>query len=151
LNNVTLVGNLGQDPEVRYTQSQKAVSSFSVATSEGKDKTEWHRIVCWEQTAENCAKYLKKGSKVAIQGSIHTRTWQDKDGRKCYTTEITAHRVEFLSSPGGAGGDAAGQEGHGKGQADNAQQAGSGGGWQPPENRGDINISDNPGLDSIPF
>lgn len=106
MNKVILCGNLGTDVEMRYTQNQTPVGSFSVATtSKKKDKevTTWHKIICWSKTAENCAKYLSKGSKVLIEGEITTRTWEGKDGKKNYATEITAHSVQFLSASKGDG------------------------------------------------
>ena len=108
VNKVILVGNLGTDPELRHTQSGIAVANFTLATSEKrKDKdgnaveqTEWHRINTWEKTAENCAKFLKKGSKIYLEGRINTRKWEDKEGKDRYTTEITAQSVKFLSPKG---------------------------------------------------
>lgn len=108
MNRVTIIGRLGKDPEVRYTQGGKAVGNFSIATDEKwtdksgakQSKTEWHRIVVWDKQAELCAEYLSKGRQVAIEGRIQTREWIDKDGTKKYTTEIVADRVEFLSSRG---------------------------------------------------
>ena len=96
MNKVILCGNLAVDPELRYTQSQKAVASFRVATSE-KDKVEYHNVVTWEKLADNCSKYLTKGKKVLVEGKLQTRSWEDKDGNKRYTTEIIAYNVEFLS------------------------------------------------------
>lgn len=108
LNKAMIIGRLGQDPEVRYTQSNTAVANFSVATSERyKDKngewqetTEWHRIVAWGRTAEICQEYLQKGSQVYIEGPIQTREWEDKDGQKRYTTEIKALVMTMLSTKG---------------------------------------------------
>jgi len=105
LNKAMLIGNLGQDPELRYTQSGVAVCTLNLATSEKrKDKdgnteelVEWHRVIVWKQQAENCAKYLVKGSSVYCEGRISTRKWEDKEGIKRYTTEITAFQVQFLS------------------------------------------------------
>ena len=107
INKAILVGNLGTDPELRYTKSGMAVANFSLATSEkGKDKegnvtekTEWHRINCWDKQAENVAKYLTKGSKVYLEGRINTRKWE-KDGIERYTTEITAQIIQFLTPKG---------------------------------------------------
>ena len=104
LNKVMLIGNLGRDPEIKYTQSGTAVASFSMATTEkfkGKDgqvqdQTEWHRITAWQRLAEICGEYLHKGSKVYIEGKLQTRKWQDKDGRDCYTTEIIAREMKML-------------------------------------------------------
>ena len=104
INKVILVGNLGKDVELRTTPSNINVGSFSLATSERKkdqsgnwaDHTEWHNIVCFGATAENCQKYTKKGSQVYIEGKIQTRKWQDKEGKDRYTTEIVADVVKFL-------------------------------------------------------
>ena len=116
VNKVILVGNLGADPEVRYTQSGTAVATFNVATSErwkGQDgqmqeQTEWHRIVTWSKLAEICGEYLHKGSKVYIEGKIQTRKWQDKDGVERYTTEIVARDMKMLSPKGEGGGGRSG-------------------------------------------
>ncbi len=107
VNKVILIGNLGRDPELRYTQGGKAVANFSVATTEkytGRDgtpqeHTEWHRIVVWDKQAENCAKYLAKGRSVYIEGRLQTREWEDREGNKRSTTEINAQRVQFLGGP----------------------------------------------------
>lgn len=104
VNKVILVGNLGKDPEIRYTQQQLPICSFSLATGErrkdssGKwvDHTEWHNIVTFGKTAENCSQYLKKGKQAYIEGSIRTRKWQDKEGKDRYTTEVIANTVQFL-------------------------------------------------------
>ena len=109
LNKVMLIGNLGRDPEIKYTQSGTAVATFSIATTEkfkGKDgqtqdQTEWHKIVAWQRLAEICGEYLHKGSKVYIEGKLQTRKWQDKDGRDCYTTEIIAREMKMLDPRGG--------------------------------------------------
>ena len=105
INKAILVGNLGSDPELRYTQSGTAVATLSIATSrQWKDKdgqkqeeTEWHRVAVWDKIAEFCGNYLKKGMKVYIEGRIQTRKWQDSDGKDKYTTEIVAHTVQNLS------------------------------------------------------
>ncbi len=102
MNTCILVGNLGRDVEIRYTQSGSAVANMNLATTEkykGETKTEWHRLVAFGKTAEIAGQYLSKGSKVGIQGKIQTRTW-DKDGVKQYTTEIVVDRLEFLDSKG---------------------------------------------------
>jgi single-strand DNA-binding protein len=103
LNKVQLIGNLGEDPELKYTGSGAAVSSFSVATSEKfkkndvwKESKEWHRIVAWGRSAEIASEYLHKGSKVYIEGRLQTRAWDDKDGNKRYTTEIVARDIIML-------------------------------------------------------
>lgn len=108
VNKVILVGNLGRDPEVRYTKSGQAVASFSLATSErwtGKDgnkeeKTEWHRIVAWGKLGEICGEYLSKGKQVYIEGRLQTREWDDKDGNKRSTTEIVANNMTMLGQAG---------------------------------------------------
>ncbi len=109
INKVMLIGRLGQDPEVRYTPSGVAVANFSIATSEEwKDKdsgqkqerTEWHKIVAWRRLGEICGEYLRKGSQVFIEGKLQTRTWEDSDGNKRYTTEIIAMNMQMLDSKG---------------------------------------------------
>ena len=108
LNKVMLIGNLGKDPEVKYTQNQMAVGTFSLATTERRknadgqwgEVTEWHNIVTFGKTAENCGQYLQKGKKVYVEGSIKTRNWQDKEGKDRWTTEILANTVQFLSAKG---------------------------------------------------
>jgi single-strand DNA-binding protein len=112
LNKVMLIGNLGKDPEVRYTPSGAAVCNFSIATTERwknkesgqmEEKTEWHNIVVWGKQAENCKEYLAKGRSAYIEGSMQTRSWDDKDGNKRYTTEVVAQRVQFLTPRGAQG------------------------------------------------
>ena len=98
MNVVMLCGNLGADPEMRQTQTGKPVCNFRIATSECKDKEpEWHSIVAWERTAETCAEYLRKGSKVIVEGRIQSRKYQDKSGNERTAYEIVAHRVHFVS------------------------------------------------------
>lgn len=119
INKAILVGNLGRDPEVRYTSSQMPVCNFSIATTERRkdssgqwnDHTEWHNIVTFGKTAENCKQYLKKGSQVFVEGRIQTRKWQDKEGRDRYTTEIVAMTVQFLGSRRSDGASAGGYSG----------------------------------------
>lgn len=98
MNTVILIGRLTKDPEVRYTESQLALARFSIAVNrEGKDKgTDFLSIVVFGKLAENCERYLSKGRRVAIQGSIQTGSYTNKDGNKVYTTEIIANKVEFL-------------------------------------------------------
>lgn len=123
VNKVILVGNLGKDPELRYTASGVAVATFSLATSErykGRDgqqqeKTEWHNVVAWRQLAEICGKYLHKGKQVYIEGKIQTRSYDDRDGNKRYMTEIVADQMQMLGSRNEEGG---------------ARQASSGQGYQ---------------------
>ena len=110
VNKAILVGNLGQDPELRYTQSGQAFATFSLATTETwsdkngerQERTEWHRIVAWGKTGELCAQYLSKGRSVYIEGRIQTREWEDKEGQKRRTTEINALTVQFLGGPRGS-------------------------------------------------
>jgi single-strand DNA-binding protein len=117
INKAILIGNLGADPEIRYTQSGTQVATFRLATTErwkGQDgqmqeSTEWHRIVAWGKLAEICGEYLSKGSKVYIEGKIQTRKWQDQSGSDKYTTEIIARDMKMLSpkgtgAQGGSGG-----------------------------------------------
>jgi single-strand DNA-binding protein len=115
VNKVILVGNLGSDPQIRYTPQGTAVANFSVATTERytnkngerESRTEWHRIVAWSKLAEICSEYLKKGKQVYIEGRIQTRQWDDKDGNKRTSTEIVATNMVMLGRAGDAGGDAA--------------------------------------------
>lgn len=111
INKVILIGNLGRDPEVRYTPSGLAVANVTLATSEGwKDKTsgemqertEWHRVVFYQRLAEIAGEYLKKGSKIYVEGRLKTTKWQDKNtGQDRYTTEIVAENMQMLDSKGG--------------------------------------------------
>ena len=119
VNKVILVGNLGNDPEIRYTQAGAAITNISVATSETwKDKqtgqpqerTEWHRVVFFNRLAEIAGEYLRKGSKVYLEGGLRTRKWQDKEGQDRYTTEIVGNEMQMLDSRG-AGHGGAGQGG----------------------------------------
>jgi len=106
VNKVILLGRLGQDPELRYTPGGAAVTTCSLATNEvwkdqdgnKKEKTDWHRVVLWRKQAELAGEYLKKGSKVYVEGKLQTRSWDDKDGNKRYMTEVVAERLEFLDS-----------------------------------------------------
>ncbi len=112
VNKVILVGNLGKDPELRYTAAGTAVATFSLATSERfkgrdgqmQDKTEWHNIVAWRQLAEICGKFLHKGKQVYIEGKIQTRSYDDRDGNKRYITEIVADQMQMLGRAGEEGG-----------------------------------------------
>ena len=116
LNRCDFIGRLGRDPETRYTQSGKAVASFSIACSEkrgGEESTEWVNVVAWEKLAEICGQYLAKGSLVFISGRMQTRKWQDKEGGTRYTTEIIARDMQMLSPKGGQNsGDGQGGSGH---------------------------------------
>ena len=142
VNKVILVGNLGRDPELRYTQGGSAVTNFTLATNEkwrdkegnNQERTEWHRIVVWGRSAENCAQYLQKGSSVFIEGRLQTREWEDKDGNKRSTTEINALSVQFLS---------------GRGSGRPPESAGPGTGSGTGSGQGGVN--DGPPGDDIPF
>ena len=135
VNKVILVGNLGRDPELRYTQGGQAVGNFSIATTENfnnregqrQERTEWHRIVVWGKTAENCAQYLSKGRSVYLEGRLQTREWENKEGQKQRTTEIVAQTVQFLGPKGGGGGGGGAQGGGG----------GGGGAEEPPPPQGE--------------
>ncbi|WP_286233774.1 single-stranded DNA-binding protein [Thalassotalea sediminis] len=135
INKVIIVGNLGQDPEVRFMPNGSAVANFTVATSETwkdkqtgeqKEKTEWHRIVIYQRLAEIAGEYLKKGSKVYLEGRLQTRKWQNQQGQDQYTTEIVANEMQMLDSRGqGQGGfqSSAPQQGGYQQQAAPQQQA----------------------------
>jgi len=159
VNKVILIGNLGRDPELRYTQGGSAVCQLNIATTrtytnrntnERVDETEWHRVVVWGKQAEHCNNYLTKGRQVYIEGRLQTRNWDDRDGNKRYTTEIIADAVQFLggrseggggggsgggsgSSGGGSGGGGSGPSGGGAG---GPRGGGSSGGRQPPPGGG---------------
>ena len=119
LNKVMLIGNLGKDPEVRYTPGGQPVANFNIATNEAwtdkqgqkQERTEWHRIVVWGKVAELCGEYLSKGRQVYIEGRLQTREWTNKEGAKQYTTEIVANQVLFL-----AGGERGAGQGRGGGR-----------------------------------
>ena len=147
LNKVQIIGRLGKDPELRYSQSGTPVASLSVATDESyKDRdgnkverTEWHRVSVFQRQAENCANFLAKGSLVYVEGSLTTRKWQDQQGQDRYTTEIKADRVQFLDRKGDNQGGADQQQGAPRQQG----AARSNAPRQQPEQQ------DN--LDSVPF
>ena len=153
INKVILVGNLGKDPETRYMPNGKAVTNFSIATSESwtdkqsgdkQERTEWHNIVMFEKLAEIAAEYLRKGSQVYVEGSLRTRKWQDKEGKDRYTTEIVARDMQMLGGRGGAGGGGGGG-GMGGGESRPSRQA-------PAEDRGPPSGGDEGGFDDdIPF
>jgi len=114
LNRVILLGNLGKDPEVRYTQGGTTVANLRIATNERrpdgqggwKDETEWHSVVLFGKQADLAKQYLSKGRTVLIEGSLRTRQWQDKEGQKRWSTEIVAQNMRFVGGRGGAGGGA---------------------------------------------
>ena len=114
VNKVILIGNLGGDPEVKYMPNGNAVAKITVATSESYkdkntgenvDKVEWHRVIAFRRLAEIMGEYLKKGSKVYIEGKLQTRKWQDKNGKDCWTTEIICNEMQMLDSRGSGSGD----------------------------------------------
>ncbi len=154
LNKVHLIGNLGGDPELRYTQNQTPVCTLSIATTESRndsngqkqDFTTWHRVVVWGRQAENCSKYLAKGRQIFIEGRLQTRQWEDQNGSKRYTTEIVAQNVQFLGSNRGAGDSAERpayqQNSSSQGQGD--QNFGNEPAIQPPQ-------VDHSSLDDVPF
>ena len=126
VNKVILVGNVGRDPELRYTASGTAVANFSLATSRRwrdrdgnrKEETEWHRVVAWARTAEIVNQYAGKGRQLFVEGRLQTRQWEDRDGNTRYTTEVVADNIQLLgrqgdvdSSPGGGGADPDGPPG----------------------------------------
>ena len=123
LNKVQLIGNLGKDPELSYTPSGVAVAKFSIATGERwkdqegnmQERTDWHNIVAWRKLAEICGQYLKKGSKVYLEGKLQTRSWDDKTtGAKRYATEVVADDLIMLDSKGGGGGAGGGMSSGGE-------------------------------------
>jgi single-strand DNA-binding protein len=126
VNKVILIGNLGRDPEVRYTPSGSAVCNVSVATTrnwknrdsgEKQEETEWHRVVFYDRLAEIAGEYLKKGRPVYVEGRLKTRKWQDKEGKDNYTTEIVADQMQLLGSREGMGSGGGGGEDHGEGRS----------------------------------
>ncbi len=157
VNKVILLGNLGKDPEVRYTQSGSAVANFSLATTERRkqgeewvDHTEWHNIVVFGRRAELCGEYLQKGSQVFIEGRIQTRKWEDRDGNTRYTTEIVGLDVQFLGRTRQGGGQSGAQgSGFGGGRPGQAGPKASGGpGADPFPSGGDAGFDPN---DDVPF
>lgn len=158
VNKVILVGNLGKDPEVRYTPSGAAIASFSMATSEvykdkdgnKQEKTEWHNVIAWRQLAEICGKFLHKGKQIYIEGKIQTRNYDDKDGNKRYITEIVADQMQMLGSKD----DGQGQDRQSSGQQNRPQQ--NSGQQNRPQNGGNKpqeRYDDTPDFndDQIPF
>ncbi|MDX8406785.1 MAG: single-stranded DNA-binding protein [Mariprofundaceae bacterium] len=119
LNKAMLIGNLGADPETRFTQDGTCVCNLRLATTEKfknrageqQEKTEWHRVVLWGRLGEIANQYLKKGARVYIEGKIETRKWQDRDGNDKYTTEIRANEMKMLGGGSGMGGGASGNAG----------------------------------------
>ncbi len=168
LNRVHIIGNLGQDPELRYTQNKTAVCTLNIATTEYRtnesgekdSQTTWHRVVVWSKQAENCSKFLKKGRQVYIEGKLQTRQWEDQSGNKRYTTEVVAQNVQFLGSREGntqgysepnAGVSQQGsnqQQGFGQQQGSNYQANSN---PVPSMSQGQAMAASDPSLDDIPF
>jgi single-strand DNA-binding protein len=138
VNKVILIGNLGQDPELRSTQGGQSVASLRIATTEKfkdrdgnlQERTEWHSVVVWGRDAENVNKYCKKGKQLYIEGRLQTRKWQDKSGQDRYTTEVVADQVRFLGGGGGrdGGDEGGGSYGGGGGYGGGSRGGGGGGG-----------------------
>jgi single-strand DNA-binding protein len=156
VNKVILIGNLGADPEVRFTPGGQAVANFRIATSESwtdkngqkQERTEWHRIVVWGKLAELCGEYLKKGRQCYVEGRLQTREWTDKENRKNYTTEVVANSVVFLGGRDGAGEGMGSRRGSGTGTS---SRGGDDFGPPPPGMDDGMNQSGGNGDDDIPF
>ena len=134
INKAILIGNLGADPELRYTQTGTPVATFNIATTrrwkdkdgQQQEETEWHRIVAWSRLAEICGEYLNKGSRVYVEGRLQTRKWQDQNGNDRYTTEIIAQEMKMLSPRGEGGGGYGGGGGYDPGPAAGGPSGGYG-------------------------
>jgi single-strand DNA-binding protein len=152
VNKVILVGNLGRDPETRYSPDGATIANVSIATTdswkdkasgEKQERTEWHRVVFFDRLAEIAGEYLKKGSQVYVEGRLQTRKWTDKDGNERYTTEIRAERMQMLGSRAGAGG-ADFDDGGAPARAAPSRDAGGRAPSKPAQNIADLD-------DDIPF
>ncbi|HKP60404.1 MAG TPA: single-stranded DNA-binding protein [Polyangiales bacterium] len=152
LNRVILIGNLGQDPELRFTQSQMGVLQLRMATTEvyfdsttkeKKERTEWHTVVVWGKRGEGLNKVLSKGSRICVEGRLQTRSWEDKQGNKRYSTEINAQNVLLLGGRGEGRGEAGGGGGGGGG--------GGRGGFDQGPSHDDFGGGEAPNDDDIPF
>src|SRR5215471_9258843 len=134
VNKVILIGNLGADPELKYTPSSRPLCNLRIATTEvfkdkggqRQERTEWHRVTVWGDQAENCSKYLSKGRSVYVEGKLQTRSYE-KEGQKHWATDVVADRVVFLGS-GGGGGGGEGRRGAGRGGTGGGRSGGDGGG-----------------------
>jgi len=149
INKVILVGNLGADPETRYTPSGTAVANIRVATTkawkdknsgEQQERTEWHRVVMFNRLAEIAGEYLKKGSQVYLEGELRTNKWQDKEGNDRYTTEIIANDMQMLGGRGGGGGSSSYGDAPSQGGGGGGQGGGGGGRQQTPPDDFDDDI-----------
>jgi len=164
VNKVILIGNLGADPELKYTPSSRALCNLRIATTDvfkdkggqRQERTEWHRVTVWGDQAENCSKYLSKGRSVYVEGRLQTRSY-DKDGQKHYATDVVAERVVFLGSGGGGGPAGEGSARRGGGGSGGGGSGGGGGrpGWgnEGPAPGGDDGDTGGPppSDDDIPF
>jgi single-strand DNA-binding protein len=149
INKVILIGNLGADPELKYTPSSRALCNLRIATTEvfkdksgqKQERTEWHRVTVWGDQAENCSKYLSKGRSVYVEGKLQTRSYE-KEGQKHYATDVVADRVVFLGGGGGGGGEGGARRGGGAGSGRPSEGGGDdveiGGGGPPPGGDDDI-------------
>ena len=169
INKVILIGNLGRDPELRYTQGNNAVATLNVATTrsyfnkttnERVEETEWHRVTLWGKDAENANKYLTKGRQVYIEGRLQTRKYEDKEGVTKYSTDIVAETIQYLGGRGGGGEEGGGGGGGGEYGGGGGRGGGGGGGrgsdrgapdQGPPEGGGFDNYIPDPADDDIPF
>ena len=168
INKVILVGNLGADPETRYTPSNTAVTNLRLATSESwrdrnsgetQERTEWHRVVMFNRLAEIAAEYLRKGSKVYVEGKLQTRKWQDQNGQDRWSTEIVANEMQMLDSRGGGGGGGGGFGGNeppmddwgGPPSGGSGSGSGGGGGRSGGGSRGPVDAPPGDFDDDIPF
>jgi single-strand DNA-binding protein len=157
VNKVILVGNVGRDAEIRYTQSGTPVASFTLATSESytdkasgqrQDKTEWHNVVCWNRLAEIAGQYITKGRQLFVEGKLQTRDWVDPQGVKHYKTEIVAQNFQLLGRrddyQGGGGGQGSGgyQQRGGSGGGGGGYGGGQNGGGAKPQSYDDYDIGD---------
>jgi len=161
LNKAMLIGNLGADPETRYTQDGTCVCNLRLATTEKfkdrngqqQEKTEWHRVVLWGRLGEIANQYLKKGARVYIEGKIETRKWQNKEGQDQYTTEIRANEMKMLGGGGGRGDDFGGSSNGGSSYGSGGgfpTHGGSGGGNRAPQQRNNDPFADAPDFGDVP-
>jgi single-strand DNA-binding protein len=160
VNKVILIGNLGADPELKYTPSSRALCNLRIATTDvfkdksgqRQERTEWHRVTVWGDQAENCSKYLSKGRSVYVEGRLQTRSY-DKDGQKHYATDVVAERVVFLGSGGGGGpaGEGGARRGGGGGGGGGGGRPGWGNEGPPPGGDDGDTGGPPPSDDDIPF
>jgi single-strand DNA-binding protein len=159
LNKVMIIGRLGRDPELRYSQAGAPVATLNIATDESYtdregnkvDRTEWHRVVVFQRAAENCANYLVKGSLVFVEGNLQTRKWQDQQGQDRYTTEIRAQRVQFLDRRGDASGGESGPRSEGGPRPGGGQRPQRRSGGDDADNLDPSFPSEASGMDEVPF